>query len=120
MRTLIALLLATTALMQTASNAMTADEIACTRVHSSQEMIEEDIPACERAIAATSDKKTLGDLYLSSGTMRYLRHGCRKEMQVTPLEQCDWDRAIADLEKSESPVANKIIMWIIEGRKKYK
>lgn len=103
-----------------ASNAMTADEAACTRVHSSQEMIEEDIPACERAIAATSDKKMLSDLYLSSGVMRYLRYGCRKEMQVTPLAQCDWDRAVADLEKSESPVANKFIIWINEGRKKYK
>jgi hypothetical protein len=62
----------------------------------------------------------LSDLYLSSGAMRYLRHGCRQEMQVTPLAQCDWDRAVADLEKSESPVANKIIIWINEGRKRYK
>jgi tetratricopeptide (TPR) repeat protein len=107
-------------LMKATTSAMTADEIACTRVHSSQEMIEEDIPACDRAIAATSDKKMLSDLYLSSGMMRYLRHGCRKEMQVTPLAQCDWDRAMADLEKSESPVANKIIVWIIQGRKNYK
>src|ERR1700730_4594756 len=99
---------------------MTADESACTRVHTSLEMIEEDIPACTRAIAATNDKQMLSRLYLSSGMMRYLRHGCRKEMQIVPLEQCDCNQAVADLEKSDSPTANKIIVWIIEGRKKYK
>ena len=125
MKKLILALLATTTmsgacLAEERAKPMTADESACTRVHTSPEMIEQDIPACTRAIAATNDKQMLSGLYLSSGMMRYLRHGCHKEMRIVPLEQCDWDQAVADLEKSDSPMANKIIVSIIQGRKKYK
>ena len=71
MRTLIALLLATTALMPTASNAMTADEIACTRVHSSQEMIERHLEKFFSPSRCESDSLTA----MGHGRMERASHG---------------------------------------------
>jgi tetratricopeptide (TPR) repeat protein len=110
----VVIIVAAAALSVTTANAMTADETTCMRT-SLHSAIEETIKACTRAINATADKKILNNLYESRGTRYALAYGCH--VDVIPSEKCDWDRAIADLEKVEgNPMALFQIYWMSNTR----